>query len=160
MQTITRKLWFSAGHRVYGHEGHCKNLHGHNYVLHVTAQAPDLDSLGRVIDFSVLKDRFDSWIQKNWDHGFLWFQEDRLCRKLYGDLSWLNTDLLADEEDFDELHEMKSFVCPFNPTAENMARFLLDILGPEVMYGTEVTIVQITIFETENCWATASLQGT
>ena len=53
-----RKIHFSAGHRVYGHESKCSNLHGHNYVLWVHAGAKELDELGRVIDFSVLKDYF------------------------------------------------------------------------------------------------------
>ena len=54
MITCTRRIQFCAGHRVMGHEGKCRNLHGHNYVVFVTAQADELDSVGRVIDFSVL----------------------------------------------------------------------------------------------------------
>lgn len=137
MITVTRKLWFSAGHRVYGHEGQCVNLHGHNYEAHITASSPELDPLGRVIDFSILKRTYDQWIQNKWDHGFLYWKEDReLCQ------AFLREELIA----------TKRWVAPFNPTAENMAKHLL-LLGPTLMLGTDVEIVKVKLFETPNCWA-------
>ena len=57
MIEITRRLEFDAGHRVLGHEGKCKNLHGHRYSAEITVTAPDLDGLGRVIDFGVIKEK-------------------------------------------------------------------------------------------------------
>src|SRR5256885_13915911 len=63
--TVTRKFWFSYGHRVFQHEGACGNLHGHNGVVNVTATANELDNVGRVIDFGVLKNKIDPWIQNN-----------------------------------------------------------------------------------------------
>src|SRR5262249_22784820 len=56
MITATRRIQFAAGHRVFGHEGKCRYLHGHNFVALVTAAADDLDAVGRVIDFGVLKE--------------------------------------------------------------------------------------------------------
>ncbi len=78
-ETCTRRIQFCCGHRVHRHEGKCANLHGHNYVLFVTAQG-SLDSVGRVIDFSVLKERIGGWIDQNWDHGFVLGVEDQHAR--------------------------------------------------------------------------------
>jgi hypothetical protein len=47
---------------------------------------------------------------------------------------------------------------PFNPTAENMANYLLQIKGPELLKGTGVQLVQVTVEETRKCAATA-VQG-
>ena len=71
MITCTRRFQFCAGHRVHRHESKCRNLHGHNYVLFVTVTAPELDSLGRVIDFSIIKGLVGDWIDSKWDHGFI-----------------------------------------------------------------------------------------
>ncbi len=135
IQRAIRKFTFDSGHRVYKHESKCANLHGHTYKLLVHAESPELDSLGRVIDFSVIKEKFHNWLEQNWDHGFLWSFEDNLCRELFT-VQFL---------------EMKNFKCSFNPTAENMAKFLLTTVGPMLMHGTEVTITRIELWETENC---------
>jgi len=140
MITITRKLWFSAGHRVWGHENVCSNLHGHNYEVHLTATARNLDPVGRVVDFSVLKDLFNNWLNANWDHGFLYYSLDRELSRAF---------------QREELITMKTYRCPFNPTAEEMAKHLLD-LGPEILSGTEVQLIRVKIFETPNCWAEAT----
>ena len=55
MPTITKKLEFDYGHRVLGHEGKCRHLHGHRGVAEVTVYAPSLDNLGRVVDFGAIK---------------------------------------------------------------------------------------------------------
>ena len=33
---ITKKFRFEAAHALYGYDGKCKNIHGHNYNLFVT----------------------------------------------------------------------------------------------------------------------------
>jgi len=57
MTTIVRTVQFSAGHRLWQHESKCAHIHGHNYVVEFHATAEHLDSVGRVIDFSVFRDR-------------------------------------------------------------------------------------------------------
>jgi len=142
VQTVTRKLWFSAGHRLLNHEGACANIHGHNYILYVTAQADKLDTVGRVIDFSVLKDKFGNWIDMYWDHAMLFNVDDKMCNgMLY---------------QYAPTMGMKNYGCPFNPTAENMAEFLLNTISPQLMKGTGVEVIEIKLFETENCYAIAS----
>jgi hypothetical protein len=45
---------------------------------------------------------------------------------------------------------------PFNPTAENMANFLLNVVGPKQLEETGVTLVQVKIEETRKCSAAAT----
>lgn len=141
MITITRKLEFDAGHRVHNHESKCGTLHGHRYVAEITASAPELDALGRVIDFSVLKEKIGSWIDEAWDHTTLVFQDDHQTHNA----------LLA-------MPRFKPpFVCSFNPTAENMAAYLLREICPKLMAGTGVTVTKIRLWETPNCHAEVTL---
>ena len=55
MIECSRKIDFDAGHRVIGHKNKCQYLHGHRYSLEITATALELDELGMVADFVVLK---------------------------------------------------------------------------------------------------------
>jgi len=51
----------------------------------------------------------------------------------------------------------KTFELPTNPTAENMADYLLRVIGPRQLKGTGVTLTRVKIDETENCSAEVSL---
>lgn len=139
--TATRRIQFCAGHRLMNHEGKCANLHGHNYVAFFTAECEALDGVGRVIDFSVLKERLGGWIEENWDHGFIAHQADQACHDMWLAFNKHNGD------------ETKYFGLPRNPTAENMADFLLRHVAPQVMKGTGVTVTRVVLWETENCLA-------
>jgi len=140
MITATRRIQFAAGHRVFGHEGKCRYLHGHNFVAFVTAAADDLDAVGRVIDFGVLKERIGGWIEHAWDHGFIVWRDDAEARRAL------------------ELVEgQKTYLLGANPTAENIADHLLRVVGPDALAGTGVRLVKVTLYETENGIAEASL---
>ena len=141
MVTCVRRIQFCSGHRVMNHESKCRNVHGHNYVAYFHAVAPQLDSIGRVIDFSVLKDRLGGWIDKHWDHAFI---INELDRELLNALNCVE-------------HEKPLFVAPFNPTAEEMAKHLLYEIAPIELKGTGVTIVKVVLWETENCFVEVSL---
>tara|TARA_R110000824_G_scaffold281162_5_gene469452 strand:- start:380 stop:796 length:417 start_codon:yes stop_codon:yes gene_type:complete len=138
MITCTRKLWFCSGHRVKGHEGKCRHLHGHNYIVYITAQA-DLDSIGRVIDFSILKEKFGDYIDQNFDHGFLLWDIDKEA-----------IDAVS------MIGNQKLFLLPCNPTAENIAQYLLE-KSDEILETNDVQVVSIKIYETENCFAEATI---
>lgn len=101
----------------------------------VHASAEKLDSLGRVIDFSVLKDKVDTWIQLYWDHTFLCYQND--------------LEILALEP---QIKKNKPwFICSFNPTAEEMAKYLFESIIPSLLEDTGVTVTRVVLYETENC---------
>jgi len=141
MITCTRRIQFCAGHRVMGHENKCAHLHGHNYVAFFEAEG-DLDNIGRVIDFSVLKERIGGWIDEYWDHGFILFRDDYDLYKLLNQF---------------QAPQQKMYLLPVNPTAENMAEYLLDEVCPAVLKDTGVKVTKVTLWETENCKATATL---
>jgi 6-pyruvoyltetrahydropterin/6-carboxytetrahydropterin synthase len=46
---------FSSGHALRGYRGKCENVHGHNYRVRVTVEGPALDSIGLLVDFTLLK---------------------------------------------------------------------------------------------------------
>ena len=140
MITCTRRLQFCSGHRVHGHEGKCRHLHGHNYVVMLTASADALDNLGRVIDFSVLKARLGGWIDQHWDHGCVIWDGDTEAQAA----------VLA-------CQPAKLFLLPSNPTAENMADYLLRVVGPEVLADTGIGLTAVRLWKTENCYADATL---
>lgn len=140
MITAVRRIQFCAGHRLWQHEGACAHLHGHNYVAYFHVTAEQMDDVGRVVDFSVLKQRLGGWICKHWDHGFICHREDAEALRAMA-----------------AIPGQKVHVIDRNPTAENMADYLLRVVGPEQLAGTGVTLVKVVLWETENCCAEASL---
>lgn len=146
--SCSRRLHFSAGHRLLDHEGACAHLHGHNYVVWLKAEPVEgagVDGIGRVVDFSVLKERVGTWIDRYWDHGFIVHEKDRVVRRLLAEAG-------------EELeHGQKVFALPFNPTAENLARYLLEVICPAVLVGTGARVTAVCVEETENCNAEACL---
>lgn len=136
--TCTRRLEFDAAHRVMLHESKCKHLHGHRYVAEITCEAHALDSVGRVIDFGVVKEKIGAWIDEHWDHTLILWGEDREL----GEAVATQTN-------------QRVFYLPANPTAENMAAYLLDLVAPELLKNSGVDCVRVRLFETPNCYAEA-----
>lgn len=129
-----RIIKFDAGHRVVRHESKCRTLHGHEYKAEIYATADQLDSLGRVIDFSVIKQIVGGWIDIHWDHNMILWDQDP------------NLPLI---EQCDGLK--KPFIVQFNPTAENMAEFLYN-KSNELLSGSGVKVDKIRLWETSNCY--------
>ena len=138
MYGLKTEASFDSAHFLTDYYGKCENLHGHNYVAMFEAEAP-LDSLGRVIDFSVLKEIIGGWIDSQWDHGFLLWEDDADAIAAVGSMPG-----------------QKMYQMPYNPTAENMARYLMERVCPGILHGTGVQVVSVRIWETENCYADAS----
>lgn len=161
--TVIRSHEICAGHRVVGHESKCRHLHGHNYKFHFKV-APKhecgkvvtrgklvedgLDSVGRVIDFSVVKTTLCQWLEDNWDHKFLHWSRDNLIDALKIAASRPSCPL----EHEDHEHFLGSLVAlPFNPTAENLAAYMVDVIGPQLLDQYGVELVECTIEETSKC---------
>lgn len=128
----------STGHRVCGHENKCRHLHGHNYRIHFHCEA-ELDTLGRVIDFGVIKKRLCEWVESEWDHKMLIWESDPV----------LNTLQSIDRDGVKPV--------PFNPTAENMAEYLVKTVAPNQLQGTGVVLVSCDVEETRKCSASFRL---
>lgn len=131
-----RKYHFCSGHRLMGHESKCANLHGHNYSAFFHAEAEILDDVGRVVDFAVLKEKIGAWIDKHWDHTMILYKEDK-----------------ATINALEQCEKNKPiFLLDQNPTAENMANYLIQTVCPQVLKGTGVKVTKIVLWETENCF--------
>lgn len=136
--TCTRRLEFDAAHRVMGHEGKCKNLHGHRYTLEATFVAKNLDMLGRVVDFGVIKQELGGWIDEHWDHTTILFDKDQSLGKAISDVTG-----------------QKIFYMPSNPTAENMAEYIIHHVCPKLFSEYPIECVRVRLNETPNCYAQA-----
>lgn len=129
--TAIRYHDFTMGHTVTNHESGCRHLHGHNYRIHFEIAA-DLDELGRVLDFSVMKKLLCTWIENTWDHKFLIWKEDPRLEDL----------LKIDGESF--------IVVNFNPTAENIASYFLNEVAPKLL-PENVNLISVQLEETRKC---------
>lgn len=135
-----RIVKFDAGHRVVNHESKCRTLHGHEYKAEIYCQADlgQLDSLGRVVDFSVIKSEVGGWIDEYLDHNMILFDEDP------------NLVFIEQCEGL-----KRPFVIPCNPTAENLAALILEKANSLLeQYHIEVT--KIRLWETSNCYVEVS----
>ena len=120
-----------------------------------------LDDLGRVVDFSVVKSTLCEWLEKNWDHKFLHWEKDGLIFALANaaaspgfDSSYADGEGSVDEDEAnkDRLHFFSSLVpLPFNPTAENLAAHMVNVVGPELLRPYGVELIACRIEETSKC---------
>jgi 6-pyruvoyltetrahydropterin/6-carboxytetrahydropterin synthase len=110
-------------------------MHGHNGRVHFTITSDGLDSVGRVLDFSVMKTLLAQWLEDNWDHKFLLWEND----------PWSKT--------LPEIDPVGTVIVPFNPTAENLAKYLVEVVGPVQLAGTGAVLISVRFEETRKCAA-------
>ncbi len=138
--SISRRFTFCAGHRLLGHEGKCQNLHGHNYVVEFYLTGQEQDSVGRIMDFKMLKQVCKGWLDEHWDHSFiLWDQDDNALHAIR------------------QAEPHRIYELPYNPTAENMAKYLLEIVCPEILAGTGASAFKVRLWESEETCAEVTL---
>lgn len=147
--SITKEFKWEMGHRILGHEGKCAHAHGHSYICEITVTGPashtQLDTLGRVVDFSVVKEVIGAWIDDNWDHAMLLCDKDPLAVILK------STPVSTAQGTVSP----RVFLVPWNPTAENMARFLLSKFAP-AMSERGLVLSSVVVWETATAKATAT----
>ena len=112
--SAVRQHEIHAGHRVYGHSGKCQHLHGHSYIIHFYCEAETLDSLGMVVDFGIIKSTLCQWLEDNYDHRMLIWENDPIASQLVA-------------------IDSKVVLVPYNPTAENIANYLLTVVAPSLL---------------------------
>lgn len=147
--SITREFSFDAAHRLVGHESKCKYLHGHRYSAFVTVEGPELDGVGRVIDFAEVKRIVGGWIDTNWDHNIILNSEDPLIRMWKAAYGVDAAHRLQDHQIF--AGREPYILDDENPTAENIAQELYrrtDLLLPD-----EIDIIAIRLYETPKNFA-------
>lgn len=143
---ITRRLEFDAGHRIPHHKSQCRHLHGHRYALEVSLSGrvittPGVSEQGMVMDFSDVKRIALETVVEHWDHGFLVWREDTVLLRF-----------------LESLPDHKTIVLDCVPTAENLARVAFRLLEPAYVdvYGNDLRLERVRIYETPNNWADAS----
>ena len=129
MFQVTREIHFCYGHRLLQYEGKCRHLHGHNGKAVITLEAPSLDGLGMVVDFSQIKRVVSGWIDANLDHRMLLHKDDPILPELRRQGEPL-------------------FLLDVNPTAENIAKLIYD---HAIAQGFPVT--QVALWETHDSFA-------
>lgn len=85
------------------------------------------------MDFSVIKGLLCRWLDENWDHRFLVYALD----------PWAATLSKLDET---------VVQLTFNPTAENLASYLVGYVGPKIL-PFDLRLVEVTVEETRKCSA-------
>ena len=136
---VTKYHDICAGHRVIGQGGKCeRSYHGHNYRIHFTCEG-EVQQDGMVIDFGIIGSLLCNWVEEVWDHRTIVWVEDPNLETLQK----MTPDGIA--------------VVNFNPTAENMAQYLLQTIGPQKLMRTGVKLVKVRIEETAKCSAEVSL---
>ena len=61
---------FEAAHFIDGYAGKCARLHGHNWTVEAIVRGEELDELGMLVDFKILKAELKK-ILDEFDHRFL-----------------------------------------------------------------------------------------
>lgn len=130
MFRVTKEIYFCYGHRLLDYAGKCRNLHGHNGRAVVTLEAPTLDKLGMVVDFTDIKRVIGAWIDEALDHRMI---------------------LHRDDPALPELRRLGEpvVVLDVNPTAENLAKLIFDHA-----VANNLPVTEVTLWETETSFAT------
>ena len=130
MFRVTREIHFCYGHRLLNYQGKCRNLHGHNGKVLISLEAPELDRLGMVVDFTQIKKIVQVWIDDTLDHKMILHRDDPVLPEL-------------------RRQNEPVVVVDVNPTAEYIARMIF-----EYAKGQGLPVVEVTLWETENSFAT------
>jgi len=130
MYLVTREIRFCYGHRLLNYDGKCRHLHGHNGRAVITLAGAELDSLGMVMDFSVIKRVVAGWIDANLDHRMLLHRDDPFLPTL-------------------KQQNEPVFVMDVNPTAENIARLIYEYAAHQ-----QFPVTEVKLWETDDSFAT------
>ena len=143
--SITKSFSWDMSHMLAGHQGHCKNLHGHTYQLEVevvnkAGQVQEVGpARGMVVDFKDLKNIVKDKIVNPLDHAFLYWS------KSTADVEHQIAQLLQE-------NDRKVVKVDFRPTAENMAQHFWELLKDDVQ-EIGLKLESIRVWETETSYA-------
>ncbi len=138
--SVVKEFRFEAAHRLEGHEGKCRRLHGHSYRLEVELAVSVLQrkgpARGMVVDFDTLTQNVQHNVINRWDHKFL------VSRENITEGHKLVTALRNDEK-IDINRDVS--------TAEYLAEAIHALILPQMQ---EEQIVRVTLWETAKCQST------
>ena len=116
MYEVTVSRVFAAAHAIRLYDGSIEPLHGHNWTVDVTVETDQLDDIQVVMDFHKLEQSLDALIGK------------------------LHNGNLNDVPPFDPTGRSSSSL---NPTAERVAWWFADQLGPSLPRGARLQVVKV-----------------
>lgn len=135
---VTREFTFETAHHLPGHDGLCKNIHGHSYKLFVTILGVPLNEQGNskdgmVVDFGELKLLVERSVLDELDH----------------------TLVLRDSPDSQEVKRVllkigveRVLLLPNQPTCENLLLYIKERLLAKL--PANLTLSNIKLQETAN----------
>ncbi len=135
--TCTVSVSFTGAHRLVAVDIPCQALHGHFYRVDLTFESEKLDDGGMVIEFDSAKQKIQKWFADNWDHNIILHKSDKELG-----------------EAISRITGQKIFYLDFNPTAENLGQYLMNVVCPELYKGTGARVSRIHMQETPEYSAT------
>lgn len=157
MLTVTKDFTWDSSHMLYGHNGLCKNVHGHTYKMQVevsrlgnnsTIDFP-ITSEGMVVDFKNLKQMVEDKIISKLDHAFITSCTQAGCVQ-EAETEYQIVNVL-------EENGLKVFYLGVRPTAENMAIEFASVIDRNIEATMGLKLVSITIWETPTSFAKYTL---
>lgn len=134
---ITKEFNFEMAHALVGHDGPCKNIHGHSYKFNVTVKGKvkngteDSDE-GMVVDFSVIKKIVQTLIVGEYDHSLVLWDKMKI-----------------DTTQFQFMNKL--ILVPFNPTCENLLIYYAGLIKKEL--PSNLILEHLLLRETPNSYA-------
>lgn len=148
----TKEFTFDCAHMLSGHNGACKNLHGHTYKLLVTVSSEEVQwmevsSDGMVMDFKDLKEIVSQEIISKYDHAFV---------------TDITTRYAAERSIVEVLKNagLKVVEFPTRPTAENMSKIFFELINNRLNSDHQgyaealCKCTQVEVYETPTSCAT------
>lgn len=124
-------------------------MHGHRYSIEISLSGNVITDegaakQGMVMDYSEIKSIAKNSLVDKWDHAFLVYAGDTILLKF-----------------LQSLEDHKTVILSVPPTAENLALIAFSILDPayQDIYGNNLKLERVRLFETPNCWADATREG-
>lgn len=136
----TKEFTFDCAHMLTGHNGLCRNLHGHTYRLLISVvgpRIPDGSSEGMIIDFRDLKTLVQTEVVDRFDHAYVY-----------------NTCAEGAEREIAKVCEAAGLrtVRMERVTAENMAGCIFGALSQALVDST-CKLVKVRLYETPTSYA-------
>lgn len=149
MFKVTVSFNFEAAHRLLGHEGKCRHIHGHSYRAEFTLSGVSLGVLNMLIDFGHVKNSVGVWIDSYLDHNIILSDKDPLLRA--PDSIFAAADIWQGK---------RPFIMPSGeqPTAEAIAKILFHVAADLLSRYVDVSVKNVRLYETERCWVDYSIQ--
>jgi 6-pyruvoyltetrahydropterin/6-carboxytetrahydropterin synthase len=134
---VTKEFKFEMAHALLGHDGPCKNIHGHSYQLSVTLKGkpvadPSDPKTGMVVDFSDIKKLVYDKIVQPFDHSLV-----------------LNK--RTEVNVYSGMKDQKLILVDFQPTCENMVIYFAEKLNAGLLSG--LSLHHLLLRETSTSYA-------